>query len=375
MAWRYIARRLNGDGTETGLDSELPLRNVELTDVLSGPSRITGTLSPEYARLVGDDDQPIIKRWSTAIYAEADGVIRLGGIVSDISMQGPEMSIDCVGFSGYPQGMPYTDSTFFVEVDPLTVVRHIWNHLQGKPDGHIGMALDVTTTTPIRLGTELTQDEYDTEYGGGTYESGPVMLNWYSTDDLGRVIDDFAASTPFDYHEKHYWNGENIAHFLDFGYPRLGRRRDDLRFALGENVFTMPQVREDGEEYANQIMALGAGEGRDMLRSLVGKRDGGIRRVKVVTDKSLRQVPLLTTYARGMLSRAQAPYDVSDLEIRDHPHAAISAITPGDEILLFGDTGWAKVNMWLRVLSITRRPEEGTAATLSVMRTDKVGTG
>jgi hypothetical protein len=374
MAWRYIAQRLNGDGTETNLDLELPLRSVQITDVLSGPPRLTGELSPEFSRLIGDDQQPIIKRWSTAIYAEADGVIRLGTIVDNIDMQGPTMSLDCIGFSGYPQGMPYTDSWFGVEIDPLDVVRHIWNHLQSKPDGHIGLAVDTTTHTPIKLGTELTQDEYDTQYGGGTFESGPVQLNWYSTDDLGRVIDDLAASTPFDYHEKHYWNGDDISHVLDFGYPRIGARREDLRFALGENVFVMPSVNSAGDEYANQIMALGAGEGRDMLRSLVGKRDGGVRRVKVVTDKSLRQVPLLTTLARGMLSRAQAPYDVTELEVRDHPHAAISSIHPGDEILLFGDTGYAKLNLWLRVLSVTIEPESGNAARLTVMRTDKVGT-
>ena len=66
MGWRYIATKLNGDGTETVLDWDLPIVQPSFTDELSGAGGMSGTIAPEIARL-RVDGEPIFVPWSTAL--------------------------------------------------------------------------------------------------------------------------------------------------------------------------------------------------------------------------------------------------------------------------------------------------------------------
>ena len=149
--WRYIASRLNGDGTETFLSYDVPISGAQVTDVLSGAGGITGTITPEVAVLKDESGNPLFLPWSTAIYAEADGQIRGGGILSGLEERGPDLVLDAVNFTGYANGMPYTGRDTFTNSDPLDLVRHMWGHLQLAAQGDIGMNLDGTTSR-VRIG-------------------------------------------------------------------------------------------------------------------------------------------------------------------------------------------------------------------------------
>jgi hypothetical protein len=373
VSWRYLAQKLTGDGAGEWLDTDVPLADVQLTDSLSGPPALSAKLSPEQSRLFDSSGKPLFGDWSTAFYAEADGQIRLGAILTRSQWQGADWSLECTGFSGYPVGMPYTDSWYGVEIDALDVVRHIWDHLQSKAGGDIGVVVD-PLMSGVKIGTELTQDEFDTQNGDLTFESGPIQLNWYSTDDLGKQIDDLAASTPFDWHEEHSWSGDNVTHRIRLAFPRMGRRRDDLRFVIGENVMVLPSVSTSGEDFANQVLGLGNGEGRDMVHGLVAANDGRLRRVAVETDKSRMTAKDVTAFARRQLGIRQGVLDVTELVARNHPHAPIGSWSVGDEIRLMGRVGWIDVDLWVRVTSYTIDPAASDNATLTVLRSDKIGT-
>jgi hypothetical protein len=153
--WRYFATKLNGDGTETLIADDLPLQDVDLELELSGPGGLRASLAPELAALKGPDGQPILKAWSTALYAEKDGLIRGGGILVDVAVDGAVLELDAVGFSDYAKGMPYTGDYSKIQVDPLDVVRHIWEHLQTATKGNLGLTVD-DTTTDVLIGTPET---------------------------------------------------------------------------------------------------------------------------------------------------------------------------------------------------------------------------
>lgn len=371
MAWRYLAQRLTGDGKGEFIDMALPLAGVQIEDVLSGPGRISGAIAPEVMRLKGPDGRPLLEEWSTAIYAEKDGEIRGGGILVHSEFTGAEWRLDAMGFCGYAQGMPYTDSTFFVGADPADIFRHAWDHLQSQLGGNIGLVVD-GTTTPLRLGTALDQIEYDTQNGPMRFESGPYKLTWYLTDDIGRALDDLAAQTPFEYLEEHTWKGETIEHRLRLGYPTVGVRRPELRFVIGENVSTVPTLERDGEDYANEILALGAGEGRDMVRATDARPDGRLRRVAVVTDKTARSPSAAQSLARQELALRQGIEGIADLSVRDHPHARIGSWRPGDEIRVQGKLGWIDLDAWCRVLSTTISPDDPSVAQLTIARSETI---
>lgn len=369
---RYIAMRMNGNGTETPLAWDIPLSSVNFTDDLSGSGAFEGKIAPEFASLKSDNGEPLFKPWSTSLYCEIDGQIRAGGIVTDVSIAGSELSISGVGFMGYFAGMVYVDDYSTVQTDPLDIVRHIISKTQSKRDGNIGLTVDSKTRTPKRLGHTPRKDkDGNAAVDENGEELAPYVLTWWESKDLGQEITDLAQETPFDYRVELSWNGEQVRKNLVFGYPRLGGRKDNLRFYVGENVLSIPGVAFEGTEYASEVIALGAGEGRKMVRGGAAKRTGRLRRVTVVSDKTLKNKARADALANAQLKAALGDEDFKDIEVSDHPNAPVGTYRVGDEINVTVPQGWSdELNLWVRILSIRFEPETGNQ-TLTVVRSEK----
>lgn len=364
--WRYLAFRLNGDGTETPLSYDVPLQEAELLDELSGPGGIQGFIAPELERLKAADGDPMFRPWSTAIYAEKDGHIRAGAILADMPEDGPKLGLDCVGWTGYLQGQPYTGDLSRIQVDPLEMARHLWQHKQATKHGNVGLQLD-STTSKVRVGTEEKDVKFETGAGEDVeFKTGPYLLNWWQTHDMGKEFDDLALNTPFDYRVDHEWDGERVVHRLRLGYPTLGRRRTD-RFMVGENVRQVPGVDYFGNEYASEVIVLGAGEGRKMIRGpVVNAKPGRLHRAKVVQDKSITSKAAARAAAERELARSLGEADISEIEV------PLGPVQPGDEILITSPKGWTRdLNLWVRVLAVRTKPATNRSV-LSVARVEKV---
>ncbi len=371
MPWRYVATRLNGDGTEALLHGDLPLSGVELTTALSAPDRFRATLAP-FEPFLDADGRSIFEAWSTAIYAEESGVIRHGAILTDPVADGGSLDLTGIGFSGYAADQPYTGERSRVQVDPLGEARHIWDHLQGLPGGDLGLVLD-STSSPVRIGTKAEDVEFTTNDGATVaFEAGPYLLNWWTHHDLGREFDDLAAATPFDYRVTHQWDGETVAHRMRLGYPTLGRRREDLRFVIGENVAVIPEVSPD-EDYASVVYVLGAGEGRKMVRATSTVPSTGLRRAAVVSDKGQRSKAAAQRQADAEVAFRAGTTDITSLSVFDHPSAPVGSVDVGDEVFVAGDgQSGGELGLWVRVLEVTVRPESSIYE-MSVRRVEKVG--
>lgn len=367
MAWSYIAQRVL---TGEIIDPDLPLTGVSLTDTLSGPGALSGSLPLPVPRLVDPQGNSLLREWDVAIWAEEGGVLRGGGIIDKATPgEGGSLSVECVGFSGMLQGQPYTgDGMVWTKVDPLEVVRHIWGHWQSYPDGNLHIRVD-GTTSPIRIGEEQyvpidrSLSEFDT-----TFDDGPIRLNWWDTHDLGGMIDGYVEQGYFDYHEEVEWNDAGgIDYFLRLYYPRRGARKTDLRFVYGENVTSL-SLGEPEEGYASEVMFLGAGEGREKIKATAGAQTGRVRRVAVVNDDNVKRKTDASTRARKEFAKRGADRDVQQVTVRDHPHAPLGSWQVGDEIRVLGTVDWQEVDQWVRITSSSISPESGDIATLEVQR-------
>lgn len=206
------------------------------------------------------------------------------------------------------------------------------------------------------------------------YDADPYRLAWYKDHNLASNIDDLAASTPYDWHVQHRWNGDEITHHMRIGYPRLGRRRTEERFVIGENIHVDPEVTRDGSYWASEVLVLGAGEGAAMVRGHAFRRvDGKVRKVAVVSDPSIQTDADAARRAEQELASRIVSDDITDIQLLDHPHAPMGSVDLGDEILLEGETGWVDLEVWVRVIARRISPDDGDVMGLTVIRSDRIG--
>lgn len=331
MTWRYVAQRAT---TGELLDLDVPIARDELSWALSGPGSLRGTVTPDVGRLRAADGGPLLDEWGTLLYAEADGQIRWGGVVVRSVFAGATWSVEAVGMAGYPKGLPYLGEYVRIGVDPLDVVRELWAHVQAQPDGNLGMVVD-GTTSPVRVGTA------DEKYA----------VVWWEAPDIAGEIDSLAQETPFDYAEEHRWDGDTIAHRLVLGYPRLGRRRDDLAFVQGVNVANPVAPTRDGDDYANEVVGLGSGEGRRVLLRRIPHRDGRLRRAAVYSDKSVKTEARMDALCRAELGVRRHTTAIDAVEVIDHPNAPIGSWALGDDVLIQARIPWlGDVALWHRIV-------------------------
>jgi hypothetical protein len=127
------------------LSRDLPLEDVEITDVLTGDNSLTGMLVPEDNAL---DD--VIEEWGNFIWAERAGAIRSGGILTTTRLveDGNGLRLTVEGFTRYPHGQSYGGKFRLWEADPADCIRHIWSWLQARStSSNLGLVVDQDGTT------------------------------------------------------------------------------------------------------------------------------------------------------------------------------------------------------------------------------------
>lgn len=189
-------------------------------------------------------------------------------------------------------------------------------------------------------------------------EAEPFTLTWWENHDLGNVIADLAKNTPFEYRERSTWSGEDLAHQLELGTPALGSRRPDLRFEVGVNVALRPPLQE--RDYASEVVVLGSGEGRAMVRATATGNPGRVRRAVVVQRKDIGKADAAAARARVEVAARAAEWVFESMVVLNHPHAPYGSFRPGDVVYVTGDAGWKKLDEWVRVLEISIDCTTGT---------------
>lgn len=389
MAWRFIATRLDGLGGDILIDPDLPLTSVSMTHVLSGPDKLAAKIAPEASRLIGSDGTPVFTPWSTAIYAEKDGLIRMGGILTSLGASGETLDLECTGFTGYLQDMPYIGDYRGYKKDPMELARIIWNHVQKQPYGNLGLLVR-TNTTPVRIGVRghpalrgrpVIKDANGTvvmaaQAAQPAVEDQPFELSWYATSNLAEPFEKLAEQTPFDYVESHSWRNKDkceIAHYLDIRYPKIGRKRSDLRFVVGENVYEAPKLVEDGGRYASDVLILGAGEGSKMVHAISTDHSSlRLRRVAVIPRKGIGRATTAINAAKNEIKHRVGAVDFDEITVIDSPFARYGDLQVGDEIYIQAGHGWYRsASQWGRVVEITITPDKNDNMRILLFKEDE----
>lgn len=355
---RYLAQRVLD---RAWLSWDLRLENVEVKYALNGPAQISADLGAEELLAAG------LEPWGSFIHVEEDGLIRASGVLMPFAYEGETVSITAAGVTRYPKGIPYQGdfnlgTPVGVAIDPLDIVRHIWAHVQGHPDGNVG-AIIPNLTTPVRVGSPERDVSFETDEGEQVeFTAGPYnALQWWESTDCGSEIDNLAEDTPFDYREAPRWNDSytDVEQHVEFGYPRLGNLRTDLSFAEGENLLQALVPVEADDVYASEVIVLGKGEGVTTVRGRSGERVGNrLRRVLVVEDGTVATTDRANQRAEAERLRRQGLLSFESVTIdARHPNARLGSFAPGDDIpVRCFVPGVGRTLIHHRVLSYTWRP-------------------
>lgn len=347
---RFLAQRPGGEFVH----SDLPLHDASPSWELSGPGGLDGFVAPDVGEAIAHDGLPVLDEWGTVIHLEQDGLVRGSWVVERVDYDGPRLKVECRGVSGYPTGLVARVDWALIQVDPARVFKDLWAHVQSFQDGKLGVT--VSGSTPVRIGT----DERDVSFTTGAGEqvdfvAGPYRISEADATDVGRELDSLAADTPFDYTTHSTWNADQtgVMHEIRLHYPKAGRRRHDLDFIQGDNITRVVPLEGSGDEWASEVLGIGAGEGKLALRRSMGKVSHRLRRTRVVEAKDVRTASRLDRVIADEYASIDPAPGVTSIQVRDHSNAPIGAWELGDEILVqtvqphLGDyQGWHRIIGW-----------------------------
>lgn len=365
--WRYLAQR---PLTREWLASELPItRDQGPTWALSAAGSLQGHLAPEIGGMDAPDGRPLLDEWGTLLYVEQDGLIRWGGIVtaSAFSIDSQSWEIEASEFSTYPHGIPYDSARYArSSVDPAQAFRYLWQETQSQVDSDLGMKV-VGDSTPIRVGSPGKGKKGDDDYEA----PDPYELTWWDAPDIGDELDGLTEEGAFDWTEHHTWNADktDVEHEIRIAYPRAGRRRTDLAFRDGENLIAVDDPERGGDDFANAILGIGAGEGAGSLRASTGLRDGRLRRPYLFDAKDVARKGRLDTLIARELTVRKRELVIPSITVRNHMNAPIGSWSLGDDIRIDTHVPWlGDVSLWHRIVAWELNTD--TTATLTLERSD-----
>jgi hypothetical protein len=410
-----------------GITSPLITWNLNAADTY------TCTLSPPRADMMTPGGEPLLTEWRDACYLEENGSIKFGGIFTSSTFNGPAWQQTWMGFAGYPNGLTYEGANYSVTFrEAMDVVRYLWAWVQTQ-ESNIGMTVTPRNTgvqlgatlpslplvdklnAPSKTGEHTLSIAHPDNFQAGmvirvgdegsTYVIGamvghiarlttnlkgassryhveatvtqivpptPFQLFWWNSTDIGNEIEQIRQEAVFDWRETHTWDSAakaSVRHLWDVGVPRLGSRRTHLRFTEGENIVQPATVTRDGSAYADRVIALGYGSGSTTVRAEANDRRDQLHRPFIYTDAAMMTTARASAVARKELATRVNIDAVTQIVVKNHPHAPFGTFFCGDDILVQLATGWRNTSIWSRITSITQNPTT-SLMTLGLARSD-----
>lgn len=345
---RFLAQRPGGGFVH----ENLPILDPDPVLDLSGPGSFSGVIAPDVGGMVAHDGHPVIDVWGTLIHLELDGLIRGSWIVDDLDYQGAEMRVYGRGIAGYLNGLIARVEWSRINYDPAQVVKDFWAHAQSYPDGDLGVT--VVGSTPVRIGKPEEHVEFQSGDRDVEFDAGPYKVSELDATDIGREIDNLAADTPFDYTVESRWNADktDVLHTVTVHYPAAGRRRTDLSFVQGENIISVVEPDDAGDDWASEVIGLGAGEGKGALKRSAGRVSHRLRRTAVLQAKDVQSASRLERMVRDELDALTGRLSVDQFVVRPHSNAPIGSWQLGDEIRVQARLPHVgEIDAWCRVVS------------------------
>jgi hypothetical protein len=299
--------------------AELPFQNVTYSTVLSGVGEFTGNI------LINPDTVAYSIRQNTTpgrtgLYVLRDGQPVWGGIIWKRQYSSSARQVTCVAstFESYlgRRLQPLTNK--FEDTDQLDIARWL---LQTE-----GLASDILATVSTATSPRKRERQFN------AWEHKEVLDEMTR---LGNLIDGFDWNVVVSRHPA----SQEITRHFEFFYPKRGIAADQstLMFEYPGSIRDF-QLNEDAIEGANEVTALGAGEGLDQkTATAVDAEQVAAGLPKLQETRAYSSVTLdETLQAPAERERLRAPVTVFEVTVDARTEPVLGSYNVGD---------WARFRM------------------------------
>lgn len=348
--------------------NDLVVKEPQVTVNLSAPSRSTFKIpmSEQFYSSSGIE----WKAWGYWIIPELEinGVRKCLGaqIVNkcDIDPQSGDLTVEALGFMGYPKGIPWLADYNPIAVDPAEVIQKVWADCQNYTNANLGVEV-----LPASTGTQMLPG-YSFDGNVLSFDFFAMFIRSVDFQDSGDVINSIARDTPLDLLEEVEWNQDrtSVNKVLRLGYPYLGFVQQALAFVVGENVISAECADEleiepvsdiiirswlPGKTYSSQLNLETFSEENGYELADPQKR---FRRVMMEEDAHIDSVERAKAWAKRRLTRRNIPKSFGKITVDwNHPNAPVGSFWVGDTVYVEGKNyPWkGDIAAWHRVTSMT----------------------
>lgn len=385
MGWRFYAQRATtGLWLDTNVQLDQPSLSWTKSGPMSGQAKVTSGLSATY---LASDGRPTWGRMDTLLFGEEDGQLSWFGvcIAANPAKEGQQLMF--IGHTGWLQRVPFTDNYKTWRRNVYDVVRHIINHAAKFPDrlpivvsgNQSAFTIGDPEPPPRPVKPARKKGETKSQYlDSNRYKAWldadeiwvdqygdrqPFELTRWEAPFIGEEVDQLAKEVGFDYRETVRWRDKGKLTY-ELGVElsdNLVRRRTDIAFKDGLNLAAGLDPKDGDDIFANHVIGLGAGEGKDVVMvGPLGQRDGRLYQVEYVSYKTVKDPKRLRDLAQAdqKVFSSKAP-KIGQVVIWDQPgsgYADISTLRPGDEVQTYSQHLTPVIDTWVRILKITRNP-------------------
>lgn len=230
--------------TGAQLSYQLPVVIDSYSRQANGAGGFSGTVSLDAA----EDPVPVMQPRRTALWVARGDALRWGGIIWPVEpdIEARTMKVSASSFVSYYAHRQIRDTLTFDQVDQFDIVRALVDYAHTAQGGNIRVLVDQGASGVLR----------DRTYDGS--EAKGVL------DALTELAE---VENGFEYTEDVYFDQmQRPQAVIRLGHPRLGTDKG-LLFSYPGDVMTYSWP-SDPADSVNSVLAVGAGEGSAMLRSV-----------------------------------------------------------------------------------------------------------
>lgn len=325
--------------------AELPLERVRLGRVLGGAGSFAGVVDLTDARVRSMDPINATEQNRRVVYVARDGeLLPMAYWLRIRRYRDGKLALAGTELWSYFAQRLIRSTLTFDQVDQATIVADIIAALQALPSGDIGLAVSAAATGVLR---DRTYYGYELKYAAEAIEQ------------LAEVIDGFEFAVDVTGDET------DPTKTLVVSYPRRGIQafETDLLFEKPGNVigFEWP---EDGTRQADVSIAVGAGEGDDMLLAVATSEDaldeGYPLLERSISYKDIRDLEYLQAHADTDVDASAWPVTIPSLVVRGDVDPIVGSYDIGDDcrIVLTDDRFPDGLDYFARIVGLDIQPED-----------------